>query len=737
MKFLRIFDSSLPRKLAVILAAFVLVTTQYSQTRRPPREITTLTDVVIAMQFSPNGHLLAIARGSREDNRVDLWDTQSGNLLRTIKGFDGAVWSVSFSPDGKTLVTGSGGIHQEKIAAKPSAHNGRSFTELKWWDPLTGELKQRLEMPDEDMVSIAAMHSPDGQLLAIVENRRSPAIVMRENGGSLRSGPSEPALRSVPIQQSTTSEADLRILDARTGELRAKLKDGFASSQFPDLRGLSRSEFWSMFARQPPRTMIFSPDGHLVAGWNSSEVRLWNSSTGAELLKIKKFKGLLTSIAFSPDGRLLAAAIVNISHKGNQVDVKSELHTWEVASGAPGQVLPLATPVASTLTFANNGQQLFVSGLQNEDNHSHASMELADLQTGSLGKLVARDEGTASSVCVSPDGATMAFQTDASTVKLLETRTWRTRYTLGSDDQASSGGALRRFMVTVKSVTAVAFLSDGKTVVGEIEDSGIKQWDTRTGETKKTLADEGETGSVAEISTNGAAVAEVTSEETVRLRNTVNGEQRNVPLGNRKALAIGLSANGEILAIDCADEIVLLNAGNLTTRQSLKGIRDKITHLALSFDGGLLAASTSDGAVKVWNVNDGTVRQIRAAGGEVSALRFGPQAQMLAFARTDGTLSVWNPQNNAISFEARKHQGAVNAIAFSKDGTLMATGGDDRTAIIWEVASGKARRTLKGHDLAIASLAFSPDGAILAVGSGNASVVLWQVASGKLDRVLK
>jgi WD40 repeat protein len=736
VKFLRIFDSSLPRKLAVILAAaFVLATTQYSQTRRPPRVITTLIDVVNAMQFSPDGHLLAIARGSREDNRVDLWDTQSGNLLRTIKGFDGAVWSVSFSPDGKTLVTGSGGVHQEKIAAKRSARNGRPFTELKWWDPLTGDLKQRLELADEDLVSIAAMHSPDGQLLAMVANRVSTAMLLPDNRGMVPGGP-DAISRSVSIQQSMTFDSDLKILDARTGEVRAKLKDGFASSQLPFFRGSSRSDLLSWF-RQPLRPMVFSPDGRLVAGWNATEVLLWSSNNGSELLKIKKFKGRLSAIAFSPDGHLLAAAIAMISHKGNQTDIKSELRTWDVATGAPGQVLPLTTPVVSSLIFANNGQQLFVGGLQNEDNHSHASMELADLQTGSLGKLVARDEGTVSSICVSPDGATMAFQTDASTVKLLETRTWRTRYTLGSDDQSSSAGALRRFLVTVKSVTAVAFLSDGKTVVGEIEDSGIKQWDTRTGETKKTLAEEGEAGSVAEISTNGTAVAEVTSEETVRLRNIVSGEQRNVPLGNRKALAIGLSGNGGILAVDCADEIVLLNAGNLTTRQSLKGIHDKITHLALSFDGDLLAASTSDGAVKVWNVNDGTVRQIRAAGGEVSALRFGSKDQTLAFARTDGTLSVWNPENNALSFEVTKHQGAVNAIAFSRDGTLMATGGDDRTAIIWEVASGKARRTLKGHDLAIASLAFSPDGAILAVGSGNASVVLWQVAGGKLDRVLK
>ena len=736
MNLLRIFDSALPRKIAAtLIAASAVAVTQYSQTRRPPRVITTLTDVVNAMQFSPDGHVVAIARGSREDNRVDLWDTQSGHLLRTIKGFDGAVWSVSFSPDGKTLVTGSGGFHQEKIADKRTARNGRSFTELKWWDPLTGDLKQRLELPDEDLVSIAAMHSPDGQRLGLVANRVSTSIVVPDNRGASAPVTRDGISRATLIPHLMTLDSDLKILDARTGEIRAKLKGGFASSQFPFFSDSSRSDLLSWF-RQPLRPMVFSPDGRLVAGWNATEVLLWSSS-GAEVLKIKKFKGRLSAIAFSPDGHLLAGAIAMISHQGNQADIKSELRTWDVATGAPGKVLPLTTPVVSSLIFANNGQQLFVGGLQNEDNHSHASMELADLQTGSLGKLVARDEGTVSSICVSPDGGTMAFQTDASTVKLLETRSWRTRYSLSSDEQTSSEGALRRFLVTVKSITAVAFLPDGKDVVGEIEDSGIRQWDTRTGEAKKTLNEEGEAGSVAEISMNGAIAAEVTADETVRIRNIGTGEQRTVPLGNRKALAIALSGDGQILAIDCAGEIVLVNAGDLRTRQAFKGIQDKITHLALSVDGALLATSTADGAVKVWNARDGTVRQIQAAGGEISALRFGPQDQTLAFARTDGTVSVWNSQSSALSFEVKKHQGTVNAIAFSKDGTLMATGGDDRTAIIWEVASGKARRTLKGHDLAITSLAFSPDGTTLAVGSGNASVVLWQVATGKLDRVLK
>src|SRR5206468_2919528 len=225
----------------------------------------------------------------------------------------------------------------------------------------------------------------------------------------------------------------------------------------------------------------------------------------------------LSAVAFSPDGRLVAGAIVKFSVKDHLPDFKSEIRTWEAATGAPRQVVPLATQSVSSLIFASNGQQLLIGGLQGGGSHSFASMELADLEKGSLGKLIAKDEGTMSSICVSPDGATMAFQTDASTVKLLETQGWRTKFTLVDDEASSGNTSLRRFLVTVNSTFAVAFLGDGKTVAGEIENDGIKLWDWRTGEVKKNLAQEAETGSIAAISANGSAIAEVAPDDSVRL----------------------------------------------------------------------------------------------------------------------------------------------------------------------------------------------------------------------------
>src|SRR5689334_9717985 len=59
--------------------------------------------VVVAV--SPDGHTVAVARGSssaaKRYGRVELWNTQTGELQRTISGFDGPVWSLTFSRDGE------------------------------------------------------------------------------------------------------------------------------------------------------------------------------------------------------------------------------------------------------------------------------------------------------------------------------------------------------------------------------------------------------------------------------------------------------------------------------------------------------------------------------------------------------------------------------------------------------------------------------------------------------------
>jgi WD40 repeat protein len=713
--------------MTVLLAIFLIGERAHSQTRRAPKIVTSLTDAVNAIEFSSDGRTIAIARGSRDDQRVELWDTNSGKLQRTIRGFDGLVWSVSFSPDGRTLVTASAGLHREKIAEKPTSQRGRSFNELKWWDPQTGDLEQRVEFADDELFSLAAQHSPDGRLLATIENRLSTGFIYDLPGGIIGDS-------VLPIR-SATLDAQLKVVDARTGEIRLKLKGGFNNGQFPFYRSSRQDDLLSSLgANRRLRPPVFSPNGDLIAAWKSDELRLWQTATGAEVLKIKKFAGRLVAAAFSPDGQLIAGAITNSTFKSSHLEFKSEIQVWEVATGSRKQGFPLTTHSVSSIAFANNGRQLLVGGLQFDEDRSYASMELADLQTGSLGKIVARDEGTISSLALSPNGDVMAFQIDASTVKLLETGGWRTKYTLAADQESINDNSLRRFTVSVRNVPAVAFGPDGKTVAGEIEQGGIKAWDARTGEVKQSMAADAETGTVAAISSDGSTVAELSSEQEVRVWNVASGAHTVVPLTQRGATAVSLSADGKTLAIAVSNGIVTVDTTAPTKRHEINTSGISVSSVVLSADGSRVAGA-SDSAVNVWATGDGKLLTKIAIGG-TSALQFKSPDQ-IAVGLKEGTVSIWNIGTGSLSFEAKKHDSAINAIAFSADGTLMATGGDDRTAIIWDMNAGKTRRMLKGHDLAITSLAFSPDATTLAVGSGNASVVLWRVETGKLDRVLK
>ena len=142
------------------------------------REIRTFTGPLnfVAVEFSPDGHLLVMAGGNESEggsspameNSISLWDSASPSTLRNLAGHEGPVYFVKFSPDGRWL----------------ASTNGAS--QINLWDVSSGRIVRRFKhgwlrskfLGGTTGSSIA--FSPDGRYLA---TRSSPATLWDLSSG--------------------------------------------------------------------------------------------------------------------------------------------------------------------------------------------------------------------------------------------------------------------------------------------------------------------------------------------------------------------------------------------------------------------------------------------------------------------------------------------------------------------------------------------------------------------------
>src|SRR6266545_3482066 len=99
--------------------------------------------IVYSVAFSPDGKTLASGSG---DNTIRLWDVGTGRLIRSFEERNQWVPSVAFSPDGKMIASGS---HEQVV---------------KLWDVGTGNLIRSFMGHRNTIHSVA--FSPDGKTLA-------------------------------------------------------------------------------------------------------------------------------------------------------------------------------------------------------------------------------------------------------------------------------------------------------------------------------------------------------------------------------------------------------------------------------------------------------------------------------------------------------------------------------------------------------------------------------------------
>jgi WD40 repeat protein len=252
-----------------------------------------------SVAFSPDGKTLAAAC----DNGVEFWETLAGGRRATFGKQDGA-HVLAFSPDGKTLALGRGG------------------GKIKLRDGLTGRVRRRLR-GHPGAVFCLAFH-PAGRLLASGGEAGTVRLWDVTTGAETATLPGymDEVYRHV---HAVAFSPDGRLLAAGGGGAVRLWDVGPAPGKAPRLRRLLRYP-------EGVQAVAFSPDGKLLAsGGGDGTVRLSEAASPKELYKFRwsstlRTAGYNASLAFSPDGKLLAACALSWK------DFSAEVYLWDLAA---------------------------------------------------------------------------------------------------------------------------------------------------------------------------------------------------------------------------------------------------------------------------------------------------------------------------------------------------------------------------------------------------------------------
>ncbi len=628
----------------------------------PPQVTTTV---------SPDGHTLAIARSSggfeKRNGRVELWDLTSGALQRIITGFDGPIWSISFSKNNRSLITVSTEFRKLKTQPSDRINQDPKTAELKWWDVNSGEFQRKVSLGSEGILSVQASWSPAGDVLALVE--RYPR------------GHYVPIVRAQSVYSEFVSSVELKLglFDAHSLETRTKIEGGQQTTT-GETTFLARMAF-----------PVFSSNGDLLAAVSGTDVKIWKVDSGKKFRTIREFNGDPTAIAFSPNGQLIAVAAVKRNVQGG----RSEINVLEMSTGRLLNTLKLPNDLVASLQFAAaRDRTLLIGTLQYEAERAVGTVKIWNVIDKRFFRFEVTEGKTVSSMTVIPNSRAIVLQS-GSDVEVRDLNTWRVIHSFDpSAEDASESTRRSPFLLSANRALAVAFLSDGITV-SSVLPREIRTWDSRTGGVKNRLSRETVLDEVLATSSNGDLFAEATTKE-VRLIEVRTGTNKTLALQTGPISAIALAADGRSLVT--ADEHGSVQFWEVGTSRLTKSFETgrEITAIAVDTSGNVLAAATADGSIGLWSVPAGTLKQeLKKHRNVVTALAFSPDGRMLASGDEDRNLILWELASGKATRTFEKPELTVSSIAFSPDAQLLATGTGNESVLLWNVRTGRLEGILR------------------------------------------
>ena len=549
-------------------------------------------DYVEAIAFSPDGSTLA-SSGYSPNYIVRLWDTETGELRATLDGYE-EILALAFSPDGTVLASSGGGpdypIRLWNVVNRQLQDTLLGHT--KWTSALSFSVDGKTLVSGSEDNTVRLWDGQTGKLKGLLEAHRDDvnAVVFSPDGKTLASG---------------SSDGTIQLWDMHRGRIFAILKGPAkfpeavnAIAFSPDGKTLASATvdqiwLWDTVTKQLKEILeghaervtnvVFSPDGKTIvsASWDWT-LRLWDAPTG----KLRKTFGehsiSVNTVAFSPDGETVASASRGLIHLW---DMKGDLlQLWYARTGEHVEHYVDHIDYVQTVVFSPDGKLIASGGYDSR-------LRLWNAKTGHH---IVTLRGGGPAVAFSPDGTLLANAY----------RQVGISGTIGLWDVQSS--EIRDVLEAYHGLlTCLVFSPDGKTLVSGSQDSEIIFWDIPNAQHRQSITTQhiGPVSSVA-FSPDGKTLASGSYDQTLRLWDPHTGKRKAVLQYPDDVTAVTFAPNGRTLAVGWGgwqnNRIQLLDTETLQPLETFVGHTEDITDLAFSSDSGILASTSCDGTILLW-----------------------------------------------------------------------------------------------------------------------------------------
>jgi WD40 repeat protein len=528
------------------------------------RHSLTPADMTSALAFAPDGRTLASASTVGE---LALWDVAGGQKRRTLRSRPLTGRSLAFTPDGKELACGG---EEGSVGV---------------WDLEAG--KERWWVKGHNGTVTALAFSPDGRTLASSGNDDRIRFWDRATGR---------ALRSVRVERNWSRQivfaADGKTLWGQAGDSTLRCWEVATGSEVGRWQDV----------RSDITQLAFSADGKqaaLTGAPGGMVVRLVDLAAGKERQRehLPGHEGAVSSVAFAPDGKLLASSSVEHSDP--------VIYLWDPASGRVVRELRGHRGGVHAVAFSPDGKLLASGG-------DDMTVRLWDAGTGQTVRVLATEGSVATCVAFAPDGRVLATAEKGSVLALTRAVVW----------DVETGKQLGRFPgVGAGSVRSLAFSPDGSVLA--LTGSRFVLWNLRRATQVGTWGrqEARESTRVVAFSPDGRFLAAAHAQGAIVLYEAKTGTEVARLKGNSGGVTdLAFSPDGSLLAWAGSDMTTPMRIWDTFTGDAVIHF-PRLGHMprsvAFAPDGKTLVAGEANGTLLIWGVSGRRTRPAAATGGDV------------------------------------------------------------------------------------------------------------------------